>query len=195
LKEKEIFKELAKTHLARLLHKPGYDSKIREKLGDSVDLLTYQRPLLGALILAESMNSVLYEAGKQTGIELTEGGMPTLEKLPGYRDFAESKNLEEARLSTGYAVLQMAFRASGTGLIELTEFKKDRLCVYRVEECSDCWGIKDLNKSVCHFIGGVIAGALEYSLKRTVGFVETMCTAKGDSCCEFRYTIIQEKKQ
>jgi predicted hydrocarbon binding protein len=192
---REIFKELAKTHLARLLHKPGYESRIREKLGDSVDLLTYQRPLLGALILAESMGSVLFEAGKHTGMELTEGGMPTLEKLPGYRDFAESKNLEEARLSTGYAVLQMAFKTSGTGLIKLIEFRKDKLIVYQVEECSDCWGIKDLNKSVCHFTGGVIAGALEYSLKRTVGFAETMCKAKGDSCCEFKYTIIQEKEQ
>lgn len=195
MREKEIFKELAKTHLGRLLHKPGYEGRIREKLGDSVDLLTYQRPLLGALILAESMSSVLFEAGKQTGIELTEGGMPTLEKLPGYRDFAESRNLEEARLSTGYAVLQMAFKTSGTGLINLTGFKKDKLIVYQVEECSDCWGIKDLNKSVCHFVGGVIAGALEYSLKRTVGFAETMCRAKGDSCCEFKYTITQEKEQ
>jgi predicted hydrocarbon binding protein len=192
---REIFKEMAKTHLTRLLHKPGYDSRIREKLGDSVDLLTYQRPLLGALILAESMGSVLFEAGKHAGTELTEGGMPTLEKLPGYRDFAESKNLEDARLSTGYLVLQMVFKETGTGLIKLTEFKKDKLYVYQVEECSDCWGIKDLNKSVCHFIGGVIAGALEYSLKKTVGFAETMCRAKGDSCCEFKYTIIKEKEQ
>lgn len=189
LREKELFKELAKTQVGRILHTPGYKSKIRGRLGDSVDLLTYQRPLLGALILAESMSSVLFEAGKRTGIQLTEGGMPLLQQLPDYRDFAEAKNLEEAKLSTGYAVLKMAFELSGTGLIDLTQFKKDKLAVYQVNECADCYGIRDLEKSICHFIGGVIAGALEYALKKTVGFVETMCQAKGDSCCEFTYTI------
>lgn len=189
VREKEIFRELTKTQLGRMLHTPGYKGRIREKLGDSVDLLTYQRPVLAALVLAESMGHVLFEAGRQTGICLTEGGMPMLQRLSGYRDFAEAGNLKEARLSTGYAALQMGFKSTGTGLLTLTEFEKDKLLVYQVEECADCCGIRDIGESICYFTGGVIAGALEHSLGKKVGSVESKCTAKGDSCCEFRYSL------
>jgi predicted hydrocarbon binding protein len=186
----EIFQELAKMQIERMMQISGFRNRIRKRLGDSVDLLTYQSPLLGALVLAESMDGVLLEAGKKTGIALAAGGLMALRKLPGYRDFAEVSSIEEARLSTGFITLQTEFKSSGTGLLDITKFEKDKLIVYEVRECADCYGIRDLGRSICYFTGGVIGGALEYSLGRKIGFVEPKCRANGDPCCELRYSLV-----
>ena len=53
-----------------------------------------------------------------------------------------------------------------------------------VEECAFCYGSKNLHKSICSYLAGMISGIL--SKKKSVNVIETKCIANGDSVCEFK---------
>lgn len=188
MREETIFEAIAKAYFERAFGSEG-KSRIREKLGDVIDLLSFQERLLGSLALSTSMGPVIFEAGKRVAKYINSKSYPLYSNLPSYRSFAEAKTLKEARLSTMCEILQAQFRTTHSGLIELTEYEKDKLVVFQIEECADCYGIGNLGTNVCYYSGGAIAGILEDLFGKSVGFIESKCYAKGDSCCEFRYNI------
>ncbi|WXG44571.1 MAG: V4R domain-containing protein [Promethearchaeati archaeon SRVP18_Atabeyarchaeia-1] len=179
---------MARMQFEKLLSSPSKIG-IREKLGDSVDLLSYQERMLGALSLSRSMGPILFEAGRRPATYMLEEMWPEVRKQPGFRSIADANNLEEARLSDEFTTLQIFAETTRQGLLTLSEFEKNKLIVVQVEECAICYGVGDLGQSVCYFLGGNIAGTLEGVLGRKVGFVESKCCAKGDPNCEFRYTV------
>lgn len=195
LKADDILNTLADRQFERLVgnHKPK--AKLRKRLGDSFDMWAYQERVVGVLALSKSMGPVLFEAGKTVGRSLGEKGLSMIRKLPNYRNFNESKTLEEARRTTEWSIVQSMYQMTATGIISLVRFEKEKLLVFRVEECVDCTGIPNLGESVCYYLGGQLAGAIETVVGKNLGFVETMCQAKGDPCCEFKYTILSEKGQ
>lgn len=188
LKDETILEAIANAQFERAFGSEG-KSRIREKLGDVIELLSYQQHLIGPLALSPSMGPVLFESGKKVGKYINSKSYPLYSNLPSYRGFVEAKTLKEARLSTFCELLHAQFRATHAGLIELTEYEKDKLVVFQIEECADCYGIGNLGMNVCYYGGGAIAGVLEDLLGRSVGFIESKCYAKGDSCCEFSYDI------
>lgn len=187
----KVLKAIARAYFERAF-RSGRKSRIRGKLGDVVDLLTFQDHLLGALALSKSMGPVLFEAGKKVAKYVNSESYPLYSNLPDYRDIAKAENPEEARLSTLFVILEAEFRSTRSGLIKLTEFEKDKLIVCQIEECAECYGIGNIGMNVCYYNAGAIAGILETLFGRSVGFLESKCYAKGDPCCEFRYNLSEK---
>ena len=177
---------LAKRQINRFL---GSEHEVRPKLGNNVDLYSFQERTLGALVLSPSMGPVLFEVGRKVALEAGKQALAILSQLSNYHSFAEATNLEEAKHSSEYPLLQFIYQSTGTGMMEVTRFEKDKQVVVQVEECAECFAVGNIGKAVCYFLGGNIAGALEASLNREVGCVESKCIAKGDSYCEFRIAI------
>jgi predicted hydrocarbon binding protein len=73
--------------------------------------------------------------------------------------------------------------------VKLTEYEKDKLMVFEVYECADCFAVGNIGKAICYSVGGNIAGSIKVWLGREVGFIESKCVAKGDPCCEFRFNL------
>jgi predicted hydrocarbon binding protein len=97
--------------------------------------------------------------------------------------------LDEAKLSTEFTILQKMFQGDGNGLLRMTEYSKGKLIVFQVQECAECFGIRDMRRAICYFVGGKLAGATQSSFQREVGLVETKCAAQGDPYCEFRLSF------
>jgi predicted hydrocarbon binding protein len=63
----KVLKAMARMRFEKLLGSPSRNG-IREKLGDSVDLLCYQERMLGALSLSRSMGPILFETGRRPAV-------------------------------------------------------------------------------------------------------------------------------
>jgi predicted hydrocarbon binding protein len=135
------------------------------------------------------MGPVLYEAGKKVAFYFAQDAREWLRYQPGYRALAKAENAEEANLSGEIKAIQVVYKSNRVGLLSVVECVKDKLIVVEVHECSDCFDIGNIGKPICYSIGGNIAGSLEIALDRELGFVETKCIAKGDTTCEFRFSI------
>jgi predicted hydrocarbon binding protein len=190
----KVLKAIGKMQYEKFLGSASKD-QIREKLGDSVDLLSFQERVLGALSLSRSMGPILFEAGRRPALYMAEENWPLARKLPDFRGMADAKDLEAARLSTEFTTLQEWLQSTRLGLLKLSEFEKNKLIVFQVEECAICYGVRDMGRTVCYFLGGIIAGTLEGTLNRRVGFSESKCCAKGDPNCEFRYSLLPVKER
>jgi predicted hydrocarbon binding protein len=188
LEAQEILKAMGRMQYEKLFGLVS-STKVRDKLGDAVDLLSFQERILGVLSLSKSMGPVLFEAGKRPALYIVEEMWPKTRRQPDYHGIADCKNLDEARLSSEFVTLRFFLETTRLGLLNLTEFERDRLVVFQIEECAICYGIGDMGRSVCYFLGGIIAGTLEGILGRRLGFAESKCCAKLDPVCEFRYSL------
>jgi len=110
--------------------------------------------------------------------------------MPDYQSITKAGSLSEAISSTEWNIVQSLYQTTGTGIISISRFEKDMLLVFRVEECASCTGLPDIGESVCYYLGGQLAGAMEVAIGKKVGMVETKCQAKGDSLCEFRCNVL-----
>jgi hypothetical protein len=108
---------------------------------------------------------------------------------PGYLALADAENVEEANLSGEIMGFKNIYKSNGVGLVNVVEYQKHKLIVVEVRECADCFDVGNIGKAICYSIGGNIAGTLEVSFGRKLGLVESKCYAKGEECCEFRYTF------
>jgi predicted hydrocarbon binding protein len=168
---------------------------IRHRLGNNVDMFSFQERLLGTLILSPSMGPILYEAGRRVALEATREAVTTVSRLPGYRRFVDAEGLEEARVSTEFTLLQLVYKSTGTGILQLSQYEKDKLMVFQVEECAECFALPDIGKSVCYYTAGDLAGSMEAILGRRAGFVESKCLAEGDQLCEYRSNLKMEAEE
>jgi len=66
----------------------------------------------------------------------------------------------------------------------------DTNIIIDVTECATCAGIPNIGKPVCQFEAGVISGALEKILNKTVNVTETKCWGLGDKVCRFEVLIL-----
>jgi len=71
------------------------------------------------------------------------------------------------------------------GIASVTEWSGDFPKRIRVDECITCAGMLNIGKPVCHYEGGVIAGALSEFYKKEVRANEIACWGQGDEYCEF----------
>jgi predicted hydrocarbon binding protein len=180
---------LAKRQVDRFL---GTHKHARKELRDYVHLYSFQDRVLGALILSPSMGPVLFEAGRKVAFHFAEKASPILKKLPNYRSLVNAASVEEAMLSTEVTALQIVYKTNGLGFVKLTKYEKDKLIVFEVYECADCFAVGNIGQAICYSVGGNMAGTLQAALDREVGFIESKCTAKGDPCCEFRFSLKME---
>jgi predicted hydrocarbon binding protein len=190
LKSNEILNALANRQFERLITNPNPKAKLRKRLGNFIDMWAYQERVVGVLALSKSMGPVLFEAGRAVGKALSEKSLTMIQKLPNYQSFNKSNTLGEAQKSTEWSVVQAMYQMTATGIINMIKYEKDKLLVFQVEECVSCTGLPNLGESICYYLGGQLAGAIESIIGKNVAFVETKCQAKGDSLCEFKYNIL-----
>lgn len=132
----------------------------RPTLGDQAGVALYRLLRLVALedIIGRGAAGTAYVAGKKLGLGL---GMTKLE------DFLA--------LCTALKI----------GVIEVPVLTPDEVHV-DVYECITCAGLETVGRPLCHFEGGMIAGAVETILKKRTRAIEVTCIGGlGDKACGF----------
>ncbi|XRO75039.1 V4R domain-containing protein [Methanocaldococcus sp. 28A] len=93
--------------------------------------------------------------------------------------FLEPKNIRE---------LKTFFRKNNLGILEIESRKP---FILKVRECAMCGGL-DIDEPICHFDAGLIAGAMECILKKTVVVDEIKCMAQGADACYFKVEVVKD---
>jgi len=136
----------------------------RPELGEYTGVGLYRLLRLVALedILGQGASAISYYAGKKLGNEL---GVKTLD------DFLE--------LCTQLKI----------GMIKIPEMT-DTYMHIDIHECVTCAGLEPVGRPLCHFEGGLIAGAVESITGKTVQAKEVSCIGGlGDKTCGFDMDI------
>jgi predicted hydrocarbon binding protein len=120
--------------------------------------------------LGPGMDDMLYALGRQFGRE------------------AVGPNLVGNDLCSALLELPRLWRLAGLGKINITDCRED-LAHIEEDECATCGTMLQVGRPVCHLERGVIAGALEARLGRTVSTRETKCWGTGAGACEFEVTV------
>jgi predicted hydrocarbon binding protein len=133
---------------------------VRPTLGDNAGVALYRLLRLVALedIIGRGAAGTAYIAGKKLGISL---GLTKLE-----------------------AFLELC-TALKVGIIKVPVITATRIHV-DVFECVTCSGMQAVGRTLCHFEGGLVAGAVETILKKRSRAVEVTCIGGlGDEACGF----------
>ncbi len=136
----------------------------RPTLGDEVPVEVFRLlRIIGMYsILGEGSGYTLYLAGKELGVEF------------------DIKTVE------GLATL---LRKLKIGIMTVVESSDNKIIV-RLDECITCAGLPDIGKMICHFEGGIIAGAMEKIMKRPTKGVQTKSHTSGFDHCEFHIHLL-----
>lgn len=89
--------------------------------------------------------------------------------------------------------LQKFFKKLGLGKLTVVRCKDDDVVIKLFDDIT-CMGLKNLNKPICFFEAGLLAGALEKLLRVRVDLEETKCKAMKHSCCQFELIRLKEGK-
>lgn len=133
---------------------------VRPTLGDNAGVALYRLLRLVALedIIGRGAAGTAYVAGKKLGISL---GLTKLEQF-----------------------LELC-SALKVGIIEVPVLTESKIHV-DVYECVTCSGMERVGRILCHFEGGLIAGAVESIVKKRSRAHEVTCIGGlGDDACGF----------
>jgi uncharacterized protein len=132
----------------------------RPTLGDNAGIALYRLLRLVALedIIGRGAAGTAYVAGKKLGLSLA---------LPKLEDFLA--------LCTSLKI----------GIIKVPLLTSEKIHV-DVYECVTCSGMDRVGRTLCHFEGGLIAGAVEFIVKKRTRAHEITCIGGlGDKSCGF----------
>jgi predicted hydrocarbon binding protein len=132
----------------------------RPSLGPDAGIALYRLLRLVALedIIGRGASGTAYLAGKKLGLGL---GLTTLD---------------------GFLELCSALKI---GIIKVPVMTESRIHV-DVYECVTCSGLTPVGRAVCHFEGGLVAGAVQSILKRRTRAIEVTCIGGlGHESCGF----------
>lgn len=133
---------------------------MRPTLGDSAGVALYRLLRLVALedIIGRGAAGTAYLAGKKLGISL---GM---DKLDSFLELCDALKV---------------------GIIKVPVATETHVRV-EVFECVTCSGLTPVGRVLCHFEGGLVAGALTTIFKQKIRAVETKCIGGlGSDSCSF----------
>ncbi len=119
--------------------------------------------------LSPDMEQTLFALGMQFGRE------------------AVGPHLKSERLCDALKKLEPLWTAAGLGTIEVVSCSEDGARVAETH-CATCQGMPNVGRPVCHLERGVLTGALQAALGRTVNTRETKCWGMGNRACEFEIT-------
>ncbi|WAK03790.1 V4R domain-containing protein [Methylobacter sp. YRD-M1] len=137
---------------------------VRPTLGDKSGVALYRLLRLVALedIIGRGASGAAYLAGKKLGISL---GLTNLED---FLQLCQDLNI---------------------GIIEVPVVTETKIHV-DVYECVTCSGLEPVGRPICHFEGGLIAGAVQTITGRNVRAREVSCIGGlGDKTCGFDIDI------
>ncbi len=133
---------------------------VRPKLGDDAGVVLYRLLRLVALedIIGRGASGTAYVAGKKLGRSLQLGKLEELLEL--------------------CAQLKI-------GIIKVPVLQKNQINI-EVHECVTCSGMDPVGRTLCHFEGGMVGGAIETILDVSVKVQETHCIGGlGHEFCGF----------
>jgi predicted hydrocarbon binding protein len=133
---------------------------VRPTLGDNAGVALYRLLRLVALedIIGRGAAGTAYVAGKKLGISLG------LTKLEAFLELCTTLKV---------------------GIIKVPVITASKIHV-DVYECVTCSGMATVGRTLCHFEGGLIAGAVETILKKKSRALEITCIGGlGDDACGF----------
>ncbi|MCJ7822658.1 MAG: NAD-binding protein [Armatimonadetes bacterium] len=131
---------------------------------------------------------ILFRALRLALQELSPGMDDTLHSLG--RQFgraAVAPNLTGENLCDAVQQLPALWSSAGLGTVRVAQCN-DEAATIEETVCATCQGMPKVGRTVCNLERGVITGALEARLGRTVHTKETKCWGLGDSICEFQIT-------
>lgn len=137
---------------------------VRPTLGDNAGVALYRLLRLVALedIIGRGASGAAYLAGKKLGMSLG------LTKLEDFLQLCKDLNI---------------------GIIEVPLVTENKIHV-DVYECVTCSGLETVGRPICHFEGGLIAGAVQAIMGRSVRAHEVTCIGGlGDETCGFDLEI------
>ncbi|MGZ8188617.1 MAG: V4R domain-containing protein [Methylosarcina sp.] len=137
---------------------------VRPTLGENAGVALYRLLRLVALedIIGRGASGAAYLAGKKLGMSLG------LTKLEDFLQLCKDLNI---------------------GIIEVPLVTEDKIHV-DVYECVTCSGLETVGRPICHFEGGLIAGAVQAIMGRSVRAREITCIGGlGDETCGFDLEI------
>ena len=137
---------------------------VRPTLGDNAGVALYRLLRLVALedIIGRGASGAAYLAGKKLGISLG------LTKLEDFLQLCKDLNI---------------------GIIEVPFATETQIHV-DVYECVTCSGLEPVGRAICHFEGGLIAGAVQTITGRSARAREVTCIGGlGDETCGFDIEI------
>jgi predicted hydrocarbon binding protein len=137
---------------------------VRPSLGDNAGVALYRLLRLVALedIIGRGASGAAYLAGKKLGMSLG------LTQLEDFLQLCKDLNI---------------------GIIEVPLVTEDKIHV-DVYECVTCSGLETVGRPICHFEGGLIAGAVQAIMGRNVRAREITCIGGlGDETCGFDLEI------
>jgi predicted hydrocarbon binding protein len=88
-----------------------------------------------------------------------------------------------------YRELKKFFRKNNLGVLKIESRKP---LIIKVNDCSLCDGLNS-DEPICYFDAGVLAGAYECILNKTVVVDEIKCMAQGADACYFKIDIIAKE--
>jgi predicted hydrocarbon binding protein len=133
---------------------------VRPSLGDNAGVALYRLLRLVALedIIGRGAAGTAYVAGKKLGTSL---------------GLAKLDDLLELCASLKIGIIKVPVATANHVRIE-------------VYECVTCSGMEPVGRTLCHFEGGLVAGALTTIFKQKIRAVETSCIGGlGDEACGF----------
>ncbi len=147
--------------LGRMLKK----ERIRKEMPDTVNMKLPRVLVQSLQWISVGYASALYFAGKKLGDTILA------KQLPG-------------GLNPALKAISGIFMDMGMGRLEVVDASAAKAIV-RLYEGSTAYGMKPINKPVCFFEAGIIAGVLENKLEKRVMVNEVLCGGLGDNCEEF----------
>jgi predicted hydrocarbon binding protein len=137
---------------------------VRPTLGDNAGIVLYRLLRLVALedIIGRGAAATSYRAGKKLG------GALGLQKLEDFLALCHALKI---------------------GIIKVPLVSDTRIHV-DVYECVTCSGLETVGRPLCHFEGGLVAGAVESILKKRTRAQEVTCIGGlGDKTCGFELEL------
>ena len=137
----------------------------RPSLGPDAGVALYRLLRLVALedIIGRGAAGTAYIAGKKLGLNLG------LTSLDGFLELCDGLKV---------------------GVIKVPVLTESRIHI-DVFECVTCSGLKPVGRVLCHFEGGLIAGAVESILKKRARAIEVSCIGGlGNDSCGFELALV-----
>jgi len=124
---------------------------------------------LDQIIGTKASNGIQYTVGKNIGKQLVQ------------KKIIVGKNKKELLASFVKAVINFKI-----GIPSIIKQNKNLPLIIRIDECINCSGMKNINRVICFYEAGIIAGVLSNIFNKKLDAIETKCNAKGDKYCEFK---------
>ena len=145
---------------------PTFKCKQRPTLGNEINISLFRILNLTLHELSPNADKILYSMGE-------DFGKTTISERINASDFeGVLKGLSEEIIE------------SKIGIPEIINVK-DNFAKLRFKECVFSAGLENVDRTLCDFNSGLIAGVLERKMGKIVKVEEVRCWGKGDGICEF----------